>query len=536
MLRKCFAVASILIPLLATAAQEIGFEERFAFAEDRAEALKELIPGTEDYYYYHVLHAQNRGQLEQVPALMQQWSKRHGETARYREMENRQALLNYPANHGRTLEYLRQRLGIRHDHQREQEQAPAQYPAVLDPARVSEEAFRRQALARHRDLSGFEDAGLRLMARAELTPEQRRDLLQRLPWADLDGVTALVIAELKERDSRGFGAFPIHHKLVRAQLDACRQALAGSERDLSGNEVFVAAYLARLAPSPDCDIGADNAARRAYLEAVHAFASTLPASQNELKALALYRLLDHERREGRYDAALFTAYLRLPRAMPYVREAYLARPEMAGHAARMNRSFKPAPLLASVGNDEPLVRDYLAHLLIAADDYRAYAEWLDDNYLKQVFAETKILAGVGDMERWYGLMPPAAYQALKERVDIELLPVNPLYFGACDKVALAVAVKNVAKLRVTVYDLDAFNYYREHGTEIAAGVDLDGCVPNHESVIEYKDVPPLRRHVEQISLPRIEAPGLYVVELLGNGVSSRALIRKGRLRCVERPG
>ena len=35
------------------AQQEIGFIEDFALAADRKEALRQLIPGTEDYYYYH---------------------------------------------------------------------------------------------------------------------------------------------------------------------------------------------------------------------------------------------------------------------------------------------------------------------------------------------------------------------------------------------------------------------------------------------------------------------------------------------------
>ncbi len=32
---------------------DIGFIEKFALAKDRKEALKLLIPGTADYYYYH---------------------------------------------------------------------------------------------------------------------------------------------------------------------------------------------------------------------------------------------------------------------------------------------------------------------------------------------------------------------------------------------------------------------------------------------------------------------------------------------------
>jgi hypothetical protein len=42
-------------------AQEIGYVETFSLADDRAAALKELVPGTDDFYYYRALHAQNMG-------------------------------------------------------------------------------------------------------------------------------------------------------------------------------------------------------------------------------------------------------------------------------------------------------------------------------------------------------------------------------------------------------------------------------------------------------------------------------------------
>ena len=39
-------------------AEEIRFIEDYALAKNRAESLKQLVPGTEDYYYFHCLHYQ----------------------------------------------------------------------------------------------------------------------------------------------------------------------------------------------------------------------------------------------------------------------------------------------------------------------------------------------------------------------------------------------------------------------------------------------------------------------------------------------
>ena len=56
----CFLCASVplwfVLPSSATAG-DIGFVEDFALAKDRAAALKQLIPGTEDYYFYHTTAA-----------------------------------------------------------------------------------------------------------------------------------------------------------------------------------------------------------------------------------------------------------------------------------------------------------------------------------------------------------------------------------------------------------------------------------------------------------------------------------------------
>ncbi len=71
-------VALIALALVSCSANagEVGFVEDFALAKDRAEALKKLIPGTEDYYYYHALHFLNTEQYEKVDALVKPWLER----------------------------------------------------------------------------------------------------------------------------------------------------------------------------------------------------------------------------------------------------------------------------------------------------------------------------------------------------------------------------------------------------------------------------------------------------------------------------
>ena len=100
------------------AADEVGFIEDFALARDRAAALRQLIPGTEDYYYYHALHYLNTEQYDKAEALTRPWHDRLGQTPRLTEIQTRSALLTYARDPRRSLDYLRNRLGLRFDHQK----------------------------------------------------------------------------------------------------------------------------------------------------------------------------------------------------------------------------------------------------------------------------------------------------------------------------------------------------------------------------------------------------------------------------------
>ena len=113
-----FWATAVLVATSSAVAGEIGFVEDFSLAGDRTEALKTLIPGSEDYYYFHCLHYQQVQQFGKVDELLKLWIERYKDSPRLREVQNRQALLTYEAHPQQTLEFLRQRLGLRFDHQR----------------------------------------------------------------------------------------------------------------------------------------------------------------------------------------------------------------------------------------------------------------------------------------------------------------------------------------------------------------------------------------------------------------------------------
>ena len=521
---------AIFSPLISFAEGEIGFIEKFALAEDRPDAIAELIPGTGDYYFFNALLAQQEGRLADVDAFLEPWIKRHGTSQRVVEIQNRQALLRYSDDPQKTLGYLKDRLGLAFNHQQARRDAKPNFPTQLDPAKYDPGTLLREALKK-KDLSGITDVGLDYIIReqANLTETQRRDLLRRVKYPDYDRLVGLIAADLRTKESQGFGEFGIHRQLTLAQLDE----LAALRPELVNDAKFVDTKLMKTRPGADESLARDPAAAAAHAERIWEYVSTLPETFSGLKAAILYRRLVLARASGEYPRDLFLAYIRLPRPMPYMLPDYLRNEQRKGISVDLNSDFSTSLGIPPIRNDEPLVQSYLEHYFVGDDTYARYESYIRETYLKQVFAETKLLAGVGDAERWFSMLSPVQVQSLKDRVEIEFSPVNEEHFTAADEVALTLRIKNVEELIVKVYEINALNFYLDKKQEINTDIDLDGLVANEEKTYRYEANPVLRR-TEIFALDSLtNERGIFVVEFIGNGISSRALVRKGTLEYLS---
>jgi hypothetical protein len=506
-------------------AGEVEYVEDFVLAKDRAASLRQLIPGTEDYYYYHCLHYLNTEQFEKAEELIKPWLQRLGQTPRLTEIQTRHALLTYPRNPERSLAYLRNHLGLHFDHQKAVSGAAPNLPTALDPKLIARETLRAYSIAHWQNLDNFEDAAFDWLAAEKLTWERRRNLLQRLAQPDLPNLPTLIADDLQSPHPQEFGAFPIHRQLTLAQLEELLRLRA----ELLNQTILVQTWISKLHPGADADWRHDPGLTRAYLDRLQGFVSRLASVHNALKAHVLYHRLAFDRAQGIHDKDRFLAYLQLPRRQHYMAKALLEREEALRFPADLNADFAGMTLLPVVGVDEELVRSYLKHFLVGAESPKEFEPYINDLYLRHLFAETKIENGLGDEEQWASQLPPELFRQLKDRIDIDFAATNRTDFAADEPVRLDLFVKNVPTLLVKIFEVNTLNFYRTHQREVDTDINLDGLVANAEETHAYVE-PPLRRIGRRFEFPQLKKPGVYVVDFIGGGKSSRALIRKGRLR------
>ena len=530
--RRCLLAFAVLTASLAAQGPPRRFEETYALAADRAKVVATLIPGTEDFYYYSCRERLDARDFAAVRKILPVWIQRHGRSARVIEIENREALLSFADRRRRgPTSSCASASGSTSTHQRVVPGAKSDLPTRLDPDLLSNETLTRRALAAHTEApsTASTDRALR-RARADRHSTRTSCTACSAAWRapDVDNLPALIVRDLDHPQSGGFGSLRVHALLRRAQLEEClrlRPALLQEPRLRGGVPRAPAAgrrhrVAATTRPSARRSSRGSGSSR-----------SGSPPAFNSLKAHVLFHWLAHDLTQGAPDKDRFLAYIRLPRRGGHRPTSTCRRHQRAEELGRRRGASTRRVCRRSATtrrSSAPASRRFFA----TEDGYAPYAEFLarglaqgrarrDEDPPRPGRPGALVLAA-----RRSG----ASSIGSKRRVDIEFARTSRTRYAADEPVRLDVSIKNVPTLLVKVFAIDGYRYPRREGdARSTRSIDLDGVVPNFEQTFTYAE-PPLRRVLRSFDLPMLREPGTYVVEFVGNGLSSRAVVHKGDLR------
>ena len=526
-------LSSVMLPLAASAVDlsrlaDVSFAERYAFSTNRQEVLSMLRPESDAWYAYAVLTAQNEGRLADAKALLKRWEKSPSDSTDRYGLRLRQALLAFDEAKPNPLELsreLRSAAGIAFSFpDRETPLAPNTYPSVLDQKDISFDAF-----GQHSGWLGAFDpafAFLSCLDEPSLADKGRRfnpDDDRLLP--DTPGLVEAALAWLKDEKKPGnvFRRNKVFVSMTLAQLERLAEALKGTPKDLYGNGDFAQLVLEKLAPGADDDFAADPAAEERLLRQRIAFADRLLPALRHLRLDAYRKLLEFARDRGReteFKSELLT---------------YLAiRLDGYPVATRGQNLFRCLPRWLRVTDEDRLVFDFLCAFRRAGSDLGEFADTVALETRERVIATADLLAGRPAETTPVSALGTDGFAELRDRVELNWSRANPTLFAADDDVKLTINVKNVRRMRLSVYELDAFAACCALKGEAKSDIDLDGAVPTVSRAVDFSRFPSLVRHAETLILPELKESGVYVVECSGAGVCSRAVVRKGRLRATVR--
>lgn len=142
--------------------------------------------------------------------------------------------------------------------------------------------------------------------------------------------------------------------------------------------------------------------------------------------------------------------------------------------------------------------------------------------------------GMMDLEK---VVSPQFFKEIADKVFIKFKESNPDQFMVEEAVVLHLEVKNVPELRAKVFQFNTETYYKKTMKPFDTTIDLHGMVPSYEKILtkEFEGIG--KNKVTDVTLTLDELKGkvgTFIVELFGNGIKSRAVIKKGSLTLVYR--
>lgn len=119
-------------------------------------------------------------------------------------------------------------------------------------------------------------------------------------------------------------------------------------------------------------------------------------------------------------------------------------------------------------------------------------------------------------------------------MKLEFIEANAQNFAVEEKVTLHAIVKNIAKLQIKVFEFNTETYYKKNLKPFNTSVNLDGLDAAETMNKEY-DFESNVQHRETFDFENLKGrTGLFIIEMMGNGVSARAVVKKGSISLVHR--
>ena len=181
---------------------------------------------------------------------------------------------------------------------------------------------------------------------------------------------------------------------------------------------------------------------------------------------------------------------------------------------------------------EKVIIDYLVLEKLTIKDLEPY--FLQKYYEKLDFI-SKIYKGE-DIKFDEKYISKEEYDKIIKSTEITICEHNKKEFKIDEDINIDFDFKNVKSINVSVYEINTENYYLAKESPITSLINVEGIIATETFDLKIEggesQTKKIRKNVE---FKKIEKkPGVFLIEILGNGISSRLIIKKGRLNLITR--
>lgn len=193
------------------------------------------------------------------------------------------------------------------------------------------------------------------------------------------------------------------------------------------------------------------------------------------------------------------------------------------------------PTSGSSMSDDKIGKEYIERLLKLPDHLetkKKLISYFPEKMIEKIHATARL--NVGDDEKEAAkILSADELAAIKNQKEITILSSNKSRFKTEEPVQFKVQVKNVKNILTKVYEIDLEKHYLQNGGRLNELEDVSYLQPNKSSSHVVENQNPYKQEVFDLKIEGIPlSKGVWIVELEGEGISSRAFVQKGVISAI----
>ena len=184
---------------------------------------------------------------------------------------------------------------------------------------------------------------------------------------------------------------------------------------------------------------------------------------------------------------------------------------------------------------EDLLIDFFLYEKAKPEDFKDYFK---HDYLKKLEYIAKMYKGEEvKADEYSKYLTNPEYEELVKKIELTICEHNPKEFRIEEEVKIEFDFKNTKSINVSIYEINTENYYLIKKTPLNSLINVEGVIASKTFDVKIEGGEnPLKRIRKIIDFKEIpkDKRGVYLIEILGNGMSTRIIIKKGKLNLVTR--
>ena len=528
--------------------------EDFALSGNRAEAVKSLPPGTEVHSFLNILdHIQTYGGQapDELNALLEAHKKQFQHSSYANELEFKRILLKYDtatAQEQKTLlkELNENFLRYSFEHSRPNYAPEAKavsadkgkgeaHPSVLSPDKTSVKTLLTEAVGDINAMQKLSVRGLQQLDVDRLNFEGIKHIFSSVPVAEMDPQVFInSVKKYVKKDKWTTYA----HLCTPSDLTVTQLELLLGTGDVKEDYAVVQQWLRKkFHCGREFTYEEQIVHCKTILRGLGPLGNT--TTSVTVKVSLQFHVLQLLLKLNRKGFKVFKDFLSVPRGANYLKDhsGFLSMFKKFGNldtnvagSLGMETSFYIQEL--------KLVETYLFRFLKDQPDSKLLESYFNQGYIAGAFAKIKLMAGDPD-PKWAAIYTEKrgtqAYETLMKEQWLRFAPHCKALYSPTDQVVLPLKLKGINTLVVRTFEINVNNYYRTTWKPLSSDLNLDGIIPNTEETFTFPAIQPVITSFEYTSaFISQRTRGVFVVEVIASGLSSRAIVRKGQLKCATR--